>query len=105
LELASGQFGSRTVCEVSGIHGSERLACAQQDFGRRRTEVLEPERDFAPDSAQDDLLLRILEHARDGSRELCGRDGACVVARDLDASGKTSAVEVRNESSEGAEER
>jgi hypothetical protein len=105
LELAAGQLRDGTVGEVRDVHGRERLQGARDDRGRRRSDVLQSERDLAHDAREHDLLLGVLEHGRDRSRELGGTSGTGVPSGDLDAPLEPPAVEMRDEAGERAKQR
>ena len=45
--------------EVLRADGGERRMCPREDLGRRRAEVLEPERHLVLDPVEDDLVLRV----------------------------------------------
>jgi hypothetical protein len=78
---------------------------ARPDLHRRRAKVLEPERDLVLDTAEDDLILGILEQRGDLVREIRWAETARVASGHLDPPLEPAAVEVRNEPGQGAEER
>ena len=77
----------------------------REDLGRRRAEVLEPERHLVLDPVEDDLVLRVLEERRHRARELGRPLQSRVAAGHLHLAGETPAVEVRDEAGERAQER
>ena len=85
-----------TAASASRARARSRPAPRPRSRGRRR-----PRRD----ARHDDLVLGILEHRRDRSRQV-GRPGAArVAAGDDDAPGEAAAVEVRHQPGERAQER
>jgi hypothetical protein len=105
LQLAARELGDAAVGESRDAGGGERRLDGGRDRGRRRADVLEPERDLGGDPPEHDLLLRILEDRRDRARELRRAGAARVAARDLDPALEAAAVEPRHEAGEGADER
>ena len=73
------------------------------DLLRRGTDVLQ--RNLVEDAGEDDLVLGILEQGRDGAGQARRAMPPRVEAGDLDPSGEHAAVEVRDESREGAKQR
>src|SRR5579864_9346269 len=105
LQLAAGDLGDAASLEAADADRRERGVHTRQDRGRRRTDVLERERNLRGDAAEDHLVLRILKDGRDRSRELGRPRAACVAARHLDAALETAAVVPRHEPGERADER
>ncbi len=105
LELPARELGGAAPAQVLGLESRERIVDAAPDLGRRRPDVLEPERDLVSDEGHHDLILRILEDGRHGARELGGAGAARVEARDLDPAREAAAVEVGNEPRQRAKER
>jgi hypothetical protein len=105
LELAAGELGRPATPQVERSDRLERTLDARADLRRRRAEVLEPEGDLVLDERHHDLVLGILEDGRDRPGEIRGAGRARVLTRDHHPSGEATAVEVRDEPGEGAQER
>src|SRR5262249_33669525 len=96
-DLARSQMGSRYLVE--------RVASELLDLLGRRPGVLDAERHLGENTAEDGLILRILEERRDGSRELRGTRPPRVVTADGPPSCEAATVEVGNEARERPDER
>jgi len=105
LKLTAGELGHRPLRQVRCADRCERLRRSWADPLRRRAEVLEPERHLGGHAREHDLVLRVLEERRNGSREIGGTQAPRVMAGDLDAAGKTAPVEVRHEPGKRAQQR
>jgi hypothetical protein len=90
---------------VPGADGIERPRRRRLDPCGRRADVLQAEGDLGLYTREDDLILRILEDARDGSGKLCRPGAPRVHSGDLDAPGENAPVEVRDEPGERAQKR
>ena len=75
------------------------------DLVRRRPDVLKAERDFVGDAPEDDLVLGVLKEHGDRAREIGRPEAPRVHAGDDDATLEPTAVEMRNETGERAQER
>src|SRR5215210_1312424 len=87
--------------------GTQRLESFERpavDLVRRHAHVLEPEGDLVLDAREDDLVLRILEHGRDGSRELARAGAPRVHAVDLDPPCELPTVKVGDEPGQSAQQ-
>ena len=105
LELAARELGHLPLGEMRGADRCERSSRARADQLRRRTDVLQPERHLGGHACEHDLVFGILEERRDGSREVGRPRAPGVVAGDLDAAGEATAVEVRHEPGQRAQQR
>ena len=83
----------------------ERAVDAGPDLCRRRTEVLEPERDLVLDAAEDDLVLGVLKERCDLVGEIGRAEAAGVASGDLDPALEAAAVEVWDEPGQRAQKR
>src|SRR5215204_1920756 len=70
LELAGGELRRTARRQLADSDGAERLSRSPRDLGRQNPHVLEPELDLVLDLREDHLILRVLEDAGDGAREL-----------------------------------
>ena len=105
LQLAAGQLRDRPVEQMPGAYGLQRLERPPCDLGRRRGDVLEPECDLRLDAREDDLVLRILEEGPDRPGKLSRPHLPRVQPRNLHPARELSAVEVRHEPGERAQQR
>jgi len=103
LQLAAGDLGHAAIAEPRDADCGERALDARQDRLRRRADILEPERDLGTDTAEDHLILRILEDRRDRSGELRRTRAARVAACDFDPALEPPAVEPRHEPGQRAQ--
>ncbi len=105
LQLAGGELGHGALGEVLGSDRGERFLDAAPDLGRRQAGVLEPEGDLVRDPAHHRLVLGILEDGGDEPDQRGRRRLAGIEAPDRHAPGEDTAVEVRHEAGERAQER
>ena len=105
LQLAGGELRDAPLEQMLGPERGEGGAHPRRDLGGRRADVLDAEGDLVPDTAEDHLVLRILEDGRDEAGEVGRPRPASVVPADLHASLEPAAVEVRHEPGQGAHER
>ena len=105
LELAAGELGHAPLGEMRGTNGGEPLGHPRADVRRRRADVLQPERDLGGHAREHDLVLRVLEERRDGSRQVSRPRAPRVVAAHLDPAGEAAAVEVRHEAGQRPQQR
>ena len=70
LQLTARELRDRPLGEVLGADGLQGPERPRHDLRRRRSQVLQPERDLGEDAREHDLLLGLLEHRRDRSCEL-----------------------------------
>ena len=91
--------------KVLRAHRPERLERSIVDLQRRHPEVLEAELELVLDAGHDDLVLRVLEDARNRAGQVARPCRPRVPPGDLDPAGKPPAVEVRNQSGESAQQR
>jgi hypothetical protein len=104
LQLTPRELHRLPPGQMKGPYDRERIVRARPDLRSWDAEVLEPESGLVGDAGHDDLVLRILEDRGNGPREIRGASAARVVPGDLDAAAEAAAVEVRNKSSERAQE-
>ena len=105
LELAGGELVGLPAREVTGAQGSEGLEDASLDLQRRHAEVLETELELVLDAGHHDLVLRVLEDARDCAGQVARPRRPRVPPIDLDTPGEASSVEVRHQPGENAQKR
>ena len=105
LQLAPRQLRGQASPELLGADERERLVDPRPDLARGHARVLEPERDLVQHLGHHDLVLRVLEHGRDGPSELCRAHLARVDPADDDAPREDTAVEVRHEPRERTKQR
>ena len=87
-----------------GADQGQSLEGAGLDLAGRSADILQPESDLVEDPGEDDLVLGVLEERGDGSRQAGRPVSPRVQAGDLDAAGEAPAMEVRDESREGAKQ-
>jgi len=95
----------RAVGEMGGSDQLERLLDTRPDPLRLGADVLEPERDLVRDLRHHHLVLRVLEDRGDRPGQLGRPCLPCVPAPDDYPAGEHSAVEVRHEAGERAQQR
>ena len=88
-----------------GTHPPERLEDTNRDLERRHAEVLEPELELVLDAGHDDLVLGILEDGGDRPGQVAWPRRPCLASSDLDPAGEPTAVEVRHQAGERAQQR
>ena len=105
LQLAARELGHEPPRQMLCADPGEGVERARFDLLCRGADVLEAERDLVEDAGEDDLVLGVLEEGRNGAGQARRAMPPGVEAGDLDPPGEPAAVEVRDESREGAEQR
>ncbi len=88
-----------------GADRPQRVEGSVTDPGWCDADVLKPESDLVLDDREDDLVFRILEDTGDGPGQLTRLRATRIAAVHLDSADEPAAVEVRDESGEGAKQR
>ena len=105
LQLAAGELGRLPAPEVERVHRIERALDPGPDLVRRDTEVLEAEGDLVRGDGHHHLVLGILEDRRDRAGQLGRARLPGVEPGDDDPALEATAVEVRHEPRERADQR